>query len=87
MKLGTYIKESDGFKIELVPGEVEYAVGTTEALMFTLRMGANDEGLILFLSIDEMQEFSKALRESVNDMRAQIINKAMKEAFGKEFEI
>ena len=86
MKLGMYTKESDGFKIELVPGEVEYAVGTTESLMFTLRMGGKDEGLILFLSIDEMQEFSQALRKSVDDMRAQMINEYLKGALGKEFE-
>lgn len=86
MKLGTYTKESDGFNIELIPGEVEYVVGTTEALMFALRMGAKDEGLIMFLDIDEMQEFSQALKKSVDDMRVQMINKVMKEAFGKEFE-
>ena len=86
MKLGMYTKESDAFKIELVYGEVEYAVGTTEALMFTFRMGVDDEGMIMFLSIDEMEEFAQALRKSVDDMRAQMLNKFMTEAFRKEFE-
>ena len=86
MKLGTYAKESDGFKIELINGDCEYALGTTEALMFTFRMGVDDEGMIMFLNIDEMREFAQTLRKTVDDMRGQMINKVMKEALRNEFE-
>lgn len=86
MKLGTYTKNEGGFKVELISGDCEYALGTTEALMFTFRMGVDDEGMIMFLTIDEMQEFAQALRKSVDDMRAQMFSKVVSEALGKEFE-
>lgn len=86
MKLGTYAKETEGFKIELIHEDVEYAVGTTEACMFTLRMGAKDEGLIMFLDLEDMQDFSQALHKAVDDMRVQMMNKYLSGALGKEFE-
>lgn len=86
MKLGTYTKEAEGFKIELIHEDVEYAVGTTEACMFTLRMGAKDEGLIMFLDLEDMQDFSQALRKAVDGMRVQMMNKYLNGALGKEFE-
>lgn len=86
MKLGTYTKGTEGFEIELIHEDVEYAVGTTEACMFTLRMGAKDEGLIMFLDLEDMQDFSQALKKSVDDMRVQMVNKYLNGALGKEFE-
>lgn len=86
MKLGTYAKTDDGFNIELISGNCEYAVGTTEAHMMTLRMGVEGEGLIMFLDIDDMQDFANQMRKCVDQLRMDLINDYLKKSFGSEFE-
>lgn len=87
MKLGTYSKVNDGFSIELIPGTCEYALGTTESHMFTLRMGGEDEGLIMFLTIDDMQDFSHQLKKCVDKIKMEVIQEYFRNTLGNtEFE-
>lgn len=86
MKMGIYTKTDDGFKIEPISGKCEYALGTTESHKVTLRMGVDDRGLILFMDIDDMQDFTAQLRKCVDQLKAEVIEDYFKNVLGKEFE-
>lgn len=84
MKIGIYEKYKDGFRISDIEGDVEYSLGTSaEEIMMTLRMGTPNDGLIMFMDINDMTEFANAMRKCVDQLREDNLRRILR----KEFEI
>ncbi len=84
MKIGIYEKYKDGFRISDIEGDVEYSLGTSaEEIMMTLRMGTPNDGLIMFMDLNDMEDFANAMRKCVDQLREDNLRRILR----KEFEI